>query len=704
MICHSSICSRAASLWPMLDKIKLNKKWVMVLAALGLVFAGGLVFFILRLNRLVGEEKGRQEAASRVDAAQARLRAPATDGLTAFLDASDVRATAALGGVRYLATSGGLVQLDPSGGVKRRYTTFDGLPGNDLTALAVFQGKLFIGTGTQGLIALDGTSFTGYSFVKPKAAEVSALAATENRLLIGTLDGGLFEYDGQGFSRRLNSTTGADFKRVTALLPFASRVYVGTQDLGLFIWREDRIEHIGPGDGLPSPHVTGIAPLEGSLSSIGEVAVATDFGVVALTGANQIKRISNKPNITSLAVSSGRLWAGLFRGGVVELHPEGAINDVGVVSHPVRSELPPSAEGAAGLPRSTPTVVVADEGKLWALTGEGAFSRDEGAAGPAFQSVSASTGGSSILTSGHITSLAFDGRGRLWIGYFDRGIDTVAPGTSERLAHFEDDRVREINSIRYDSGEEQMLAATSRGLVIFDDRSRQTVLTREHDGLINESVAHVLLADVQAPVAAGAAGSAAARPGRDQAVVLATAGGLTEVHSGRAHSITAFHGLPSNHLYCTAAEGSKLFVGSLAGLAVVDLDLLRVTTTYKTSNSHLSHDWVTAVCEADGTLYIGTNGGGVDALLSTGEWINFSDQIGHFEVNQNAMYFDGERLYIGTGQQGLLSYNTRGHRWTRFTSGLPSQNVTAIASDDRYIYAGTLNGMIRIEKRVLNGQ
>jgi ligand-binding sensor domain-containing protein len=302
------------------------------------------------------------------------------------------------------------------------------------------------------------------------------------------------------------------------------------------------------------------------------------------------------------------------------------------------------------------------------------------------------------MTSGHITSLAFDGKGRLWIGYFDRGIDTISPETNERLSRFEDDRVREINFIKHNAGEDQMLAATSRGLVIFDDRLRETVLTREHDRLINDSIAHITLADVPAEVSAGPL-AAATRPAR--AIELATAGGLTEILGGRARSINAFHGLASNHLYCTAAVGPKLFAGSLAGLA--EIEGLRVVRTYKTSNSGLSHDWVTALCEAGGTLYIGTNGGGVDALLPTGEWINFSDQVGKFEVNQNAMHFDGERLYVGTSQQGLLSYNTRGRRWTRFTAGLPSQNITAIESDDRFIYAGTLNGMMRIEKRVMSG-
>src|SRR5262249_37617718 len=160
---------------------------------------------------------------------------------------------------------------------------------------------------------------------------------------------------------------------------------------------------------------------------------------------------------------------------------------------------------------------------------------------------------------------------------FDRGIDVVSPETNERVSRVEDERVREINFIKYDRGQGRMLAATSRGLVIFDDQARETVLTRERDGLISDSVAHISLAE--APFEAGRGAGAAASSG--PAVVLATAGGLTEILGGRARSINAFHGLSSNHLYCTATAGPRLFVGSLAGLA--EIEGLRVVRTYKTS-------------------------------------------------------------------------------------------------------------------------
>lgn len=667
-----------------LHKIRFTRRRISIaggVAALLLIVV--VIVYVVRLNRSIALQQEQQADAARVQVEERSLRAPSSDGLTLYLNAADVRAVAGFEGTRYLATSGGLIVIDDAGDVKRRYTTLDGLPDNDLTAVALFRNRLFVGTANAGLLAFDGTAFTGYTFTKPKATHVTVLVPTETELLIGTLDGGLFEYNGERFSRRVNSATGADFSRVTSLLPVESRLYIGTQDSGLFVWREAHIEHFTVNDGLPSPHVTALT----QLTPAGSVAVATDFGVVGLNDANEIKPLSNRPNVTSLALSGGHLWAGLFSGGITDLNAD----------QPVRAatgtEAKSSLAEAAGIPLSVPSVVSLSEGQLWVLTSEGSFSRDEQATHPAFEPTASQLGRDRVLTSGHITSLARDDAGRLWIGYFDRGIDVVLPDTAERMSHVEDDRVGEINNLAFDESEARMLAATSRGLISFGSGLKQTVMTREQGGLINDSVAQISFADASSPGTA----SPDVRSGRT--MVLVTAGGLTEVTGGRARSITAFHGLTSNHLYSSAAMGSRLFVGSLAGL--VELEGLRVARTYKTSNSRLSHDWVTALAEAEGTLYVGTNGGGVDALLPTGEWVNFADDVGKVEVNQNAMHYAGDRLFVGTSDRGLLVYNTRDRRWTRISAGLASQNVTAITSDDRFVYVGTLNGLVRIEKRVV---
>jgi ligand-binding sensor domain-containing protein len=680
----------------MLNWIKrlLNNRRALITVGVAVVLVlAGLLIYILKVNRRISAEQDAQAAAANVTVEETRLRPPVTDGMTVYLNAADARATAVLAGTRYLATSGGLVALDEGGAVKRRYTTFDGLSDNDLTALAVFRDRLYIGTASNGLMAFDGNAFTGYRFVKPKATRVSAMAATESELLIGTLDGGLFEFDGQRFTRRFNSALGADFTRVTALLPVGPRLYVGTQDGGLYVWREGHVEHLTTGEGLPSPRVTGLAALPASDSPYGAVAVATDFGVVGLNDANQIKVITNRPNVTSITMSGGRLFAGLFGGGVLDVSAERTRANAGDARTGL-SETP-------GLPSSAATLVAADEGGLWALTREGAFVRDTKASGPAFEPVAASLISERIVTGDHITSVALDGANHLWVGYFDRGIDVISPETSERLSHVEDDRIREVNFITYDTASARTLVATSRGLVVIDGRMQQNVLTREQNGLINDAVAHVTLTTSYASAVAAPVGGAAAEVPGESAMVLATAGGLTEMAGGRARSLTAFHGLTSNHLYTSAAAGARLFVGSLAGL--IELEGLRVVRTYKTSNSRLSHDWVTALAAADGTLYIGTNGGGVDALLPTGEWVSFANdrEVGKFEVNQNAMYFDGERLYVGTGDKGLLVYNTRARSWKRISAGLSSPSVTAITSDDQYVYVGTMNGLVRIEKRIV---
>ena len=678
----------------MLNRIikRFNNRRALTALGIGLaLLLAAIILIVIKLNRRISAEQESQAAAARVEVEETRLRPPATDGITIYVNAADARATAMFAGTRYLATSGGLIALDEGGAVKRRYTTSDGLSDNDLTALAVFRERLYIGTATNGLMAFDGNGFTGYRFLKPKATRVSALVPAESHLLIGTLDGGLFEYDGQRFTRRFNATAGADFARVTALLPFASRLYIGTQDGGLYVWREGHIEHLTTSEGLPSPRVTGLVALPEGDSSYGAVAVATDFGVVGLNDANEVKVITNRPNVTSITVSGGRLFAGLFGGGVFDVSAERTQTSAGE-SRTSLSETP-------GLPRTAPTLVAADEAGLWALTRDGAFVREARASGPAFEPVAASLVSERLITGDHITSVALDGAGRLWVGYFDRGVDVIAPETSERLSHIEDDRLREVNFINYDSASGRTLIATSRGLVVVDGRMQQTVLTREQNGLINDAIAHVTMTTM--PSAARPGDGATADAQATGAMVLTTAGGLTEIAGGRARSLTAFHGLSSNHLYTSAAAGSRLFVGSLAGL--IELEGLRVVRTYKTANSHLSHDWVTALAVADGTLYVGTNGGGVDALLPTGEWVSFANDrdVGKFEVNQNAMYFDGERLYVGSSDKGLLVYNTRARSWKRISAGLSSLSATAITSDDRYVYVGTMNGLVRIEKRLV---
>ena len=653
-------------------RLKSNQRSLLLLLWVStavLVLVAALV--VVRWNRQITREREQAEVAARVDVLVTPLRPPSNDGITTFLDSADVRATALWNGVRYFATSGGLIAMDESGGLKRRYTTLDGLTDNDLTALAIFRDRLFIGTATAGMMAFDGNGFTGFRFQKPKAARVNTLLANESNLLIGTFGAGLLAYDGEQFNSRLTFDKTTEFTNVTVLLEHQSRLYVGSQDQGLYRWREAQWAQFTTREGLPSARVTGLAVAPGS----GEIVVATDFGVVTLNDADDISSLSTQPNITSLCLSRGQLYAGLFSGGLVKLPLDTGDQPRFV---PVTDRLPPTTS-------RPPAIAYADAAYLWALTREGAYARDEGANSPSFEPVYQVSPADRLLTAAHVTSLALDRDGRLWVGYFDRGLDLISMEPAERLLHIEDDRIREVNHLAFDGHADRLLVATSGGLVSLDNRLKQSVRTRQDGGLIDNAVAHVSLVEDTAG-------------GREGRLIVATAGGLTEYSQGRARSVSAFHGLSSNHLYTSASVGSRLFVGSLAG--VIELSGLRVVRVLKKSNSKLSEDWVTALTEAEGTLYIGTIGG-LDALLPSGEMINFADELGAFEVNLNALHFDGERLYVGTSDRGLLAYNVRDRRWSRLSAGLTSANVTAIVSDDRFIYVGTLNGLGRIEKRII---
>src|SRR6266540_2725213 len=105
-----------------IHKIKLTPSRSVVLTAFGAtLLMGAIAVYVIRLERRITGERERQAAATRIEVDEHSLRAPSSDGLTLYLNASDVRAVANLEGVRYLATAGGLIAVDEGGNVKRRY-------------------------------------------------------------------------------------------------------------------------------------------------------------------------------------------------------------------------------------------------------------------------------------------------------------------------------------------------------------------------------------------------------------------------------------------------------------------------------------------------------------------------------------------------------------------------------------------------------
>lgn len=646
--------------------------WLAV-ATILLVTLVGLWFF-QRVFSTLSQERQHLQSVRRV-IVETKLLSP-TDraGIEFYGYSQEIRAVKRFAGAYYAATSGGLVVFDNQGQVTTHHTTMGGLPENDLTDLEVFQERLYLGTATQGLISFDGQRFVQHRFLQPRAQHVSDLEAMGSTLIVGLFDDGLFEYDGNQF-RRISSTP-SELKQVTAILARFPIIWAGTFSRGLFVWREGRWDHFTTDQGLPSNRITDI------LDDSDGVLIGTDLGIARLKDNGAMAPVAALANVSSLTRFQEKLYAGLFTGQIVGLNQSGERRQ----SQAGQNQLTLPVE-VSGIKLTN-----ADE-RLWALTSGGIYTVSN--PGPESFKRFDQPVGKSPLSASHISALASDGRGRLWVGYFDRGIDVIETTAPRLILHVEDEVIREINYLHFDPDNQQMLVATSAGLVIFDQGMGRRRYT-ESDGLISNAVSHVLKVPSSMIQYRERERPVSKQSPHQDTLVLTTGRGLTLQTSGVFRSLTAFHGLASNHLYTGAQVNGKLYIGSLNGLN--EMQGMRVIRTFQTTNSRLSHNWISALTPIGSTLYIGTYGGGVDALLPSGEWVNFASVIGKFSVNPNAMHSDGDRLYVGTLEQGVWMLEIQSERWSRFGQGLGSSNVTAITSDAQFIYFGTEHGLTKVTR------
>jgi ligand-binding sensor domain-containing protein len=285
------------------------------------------------------------------------------------------------------------------------------------------------------------------------------------------------------------------------------------------------------------------------------------------------------------------------------------------------------------------------------------------------------------LKSNVISALAFDDLGRLWAGSFRDGIDVIAPD-GVRITHLESETVREINALVWDGKSKRMLAATTQGLIRFDESFGSERLSREN-GLLSDSVM----------------GAAVIQGGDRQDLALATGRGLSLGDAKRFRGLTTVQGLPDNNVYSVLSHREFIYAGTRGGLAQIAGG--RIVRIFKDSNSKLSHNWTQALCAVGPRLFIGTNGGGIFELTAAGDLVSFASEMGRQMVNQNAMASDGERLYVGA-LDGAWVLDMRSQKWIRLKDELPSSAVSSVAVDSGSVYFGATGGIARVEKAYLD--
>ncbi len=671
--------------------------WVAAAALLALTMAGVVVG---RVERALGA--GRREAAAKelLAVEERTVGLQPNPGFEGISSPAVYKSAAVYEGHICLAGPAGLSLYTADGALERIYRVGMDLPAAPLGPMAVGmltdsrRPELLMATLGEGVLAFDGERFRQIRAGQEEARTVTVLLPLgSGRLLIGTAKLGLLIYDGKTL-KRFHPTT--DNVYVTALAGTEAELWVGTLNDGLLYFHGGQTERIGEEQGLPDRRVEAIA-----LS--GERAYAATPMGVAEVSAGKVARVLAKGRYARAVLADGdALLVGQAEEGVLRVALGGAEGDAlarrtiaadggaGVDgSHPLRKgrttgpsttlrfaqddkaqkNLAGSAKVKMGAAGVTIEQFLAVGESRYALAADGLLRLEAGGEWRRILS-----GGQAQLTDRDVSALMVGSDGRLWVGYFDRGLDILSVNGS--VQHVENEQVFCVNRIVEDQRRSAVVVATANGLVTFDRDGRQKqVLTRE-DGLIANHVTDVALLG--------------------QGMALATPAGITFLDASGAHSIYAFQGLINNHVYALGASGDRLVAGTLGGLSLLAGGEVR--RNLNTGNSGLKHNWITALAAVGDAWMVGTYGAGVLRLGADGSVTATEATQAGVVVNPTAMAADGRLVLAGTLGRGLLVGDATGTRWKTVTAGLPSLNVTALAIHAGVVVVGTENGLVRISE------
>ena len=558
----------------------------------------------------------------------------------------------------YLGGASGLFRYDSHGALIKRYRPGQELPSTTLLRMTSGvlndsrEPELLMVTATAGVLAYNGADFRQ---ILPETADArsitSILTLQSGGLLIGTRKRGVLAYDGKTLRAFHPSLTQL---HVTELAGNDGDLWIGTQDQGVVHWEAGRVEAFAEAQGLPDPQVF-------SISLVDEKAyVGTAVGIAEFESGRFVRVLA--PGLFARAVyaDATSVWAGGSGEGIAEIVAD--------------SQRLPKLLRAPASEVSDVRQILAQGESLYAVTGDALY-RKEGRRGGWSRVLAPQN---TLLADRNVSSLALDSANRLWVGFFDHGMDRLDAGLHS-AAHYEDDNVFCVNRIVPNAAKSMVAVATANGLVLFDQLGRKQQVLGRADGLLADHVTDAAL--------------------YGSGMVLATPAGLTFLDDSGPRSLYAFHGLVNNHVYTVAAAGREVIAGTLGGISVLENE--NVAANYTIATRGLSHNWISAVVRSGNDWIVGTYGGGIVRLLADGRFEPFDVATAKFEVYPNAMLATEQHIFAGTLGRGLYVYNRSANRWIDITEGLPSLTVTALAAGNGFIYVGTDNGLVRIPEQNL---
>ena len=565
-----------------------------------------------------------------------------------FWGSEDVESVVSLPGGLYAAGAFGVARLEASkdapGQGHDRVDISQSLPTRRASALAVWRTDLVVGLDLEGLFIYRGGSWSEVrSGFGP--LHVRALAETPSgELWIGAREG-LFR---MGFAERVMSRLHQS--PVRAVMAADGGRVVSGGETGLFVTRGGVTTPMRM-DGADTPWVEDMAVFNS------RVFVVTPTGLFGEGPDGVLRAVSGGANLGSIAVQGDHLFAAADP-------PEASLRRFDVALRPQVEQLPSGARRVFAVGES-----------LLADTARGLAERSKETWRPLSKRRDQEGFGNA-----HVGALAAY-RDRLVVGFFDGGLAELVPippsgsalqavSTAEppmmlrALAGTGSSSIWAVNALLDAGG--VLHVASLRGAFRFDG-FRVT------------------------PVEGSGAAFSLARSGSGVAIGYGEGVLLPE-----RKLLSGFHGLPGNQATALAAIEGGLLVGTPSGLGYVEK--LKVRWRVASGEGKLPHPWVTAILPANGSVLIGTYGGGVvrriGRMTDKGEWRPFLETEG-LKVNTGCLVEAGGRIYAGTDGTGLFRLSRDGRRFERLKLPLPSQRVTALLEVGGFLYIGTDEGLTR---------
>jgi len=242
-------------------------------------------------------------------------------------------------------------------------------------------------------------------------------------------------------------------------------------------------------------------------------------------------------------------------------------------------------------------------------------------------------------------------------------------------------------SVLCGAADERLLCFGTRdgGLFVLDKESGKWRVFGKGAGLPCDWISRVSLDERSIWCAFGAAPLGVARYDRD---------------SGKWSTYTYRAGIPCDHVYSLIADGGNVYVGTMAnglwryeprGDRWCNLNL-----AHRAEHAPVRRSDVYAMLRQGRGIWLGTNQGLCRCSLHADRY----QAIPGGSAAIAALATDGGRVLCGTKQRGLMAYNPNGRAWNDLTEGYGLRRcpITALASTDRYLWVGTEEELVVIEK------